>query len=163
MHSGEREVLSEDAFLTEVTPFFEEVKAELYQVLGPSRTWKTFLSTLHLVYVNNSSFGQKSYFGLSNTLTQSTFLTNADPSADMTYVDGHYMAVLKELAAVHVIDKLRDAFIEELLSLATPQQLCEYLEQVLCHQYRSLDKWDCRDAGYIYFLFTNMSLDHDIL
>lgn len=57
MQEAEPNILSESDFLTKVVPFFEDIKSQLQSILGKKRAWKTFLSKLSLVYINNFAMG----------------------------------------------------------------------------------------------------------
>ena len=159
MQRSKPNILSENDFLTKVVPFFEDIISQLQAILSKSKAWKAFLSKLSLVYINNFSIGQPSYFRIGNNTNESKYLANSKPQ-DLLYYSCIHPGVLDDLVYIDMINCLRYVFIKELLSQATPQQLLEYLEWILNFNYKHVVSYPHKK--FIYAQFININLLHDI-
>ena len=130
--------LSEAVYLSEVVPFFEEAKSKLLSCLKGDAKWASFFANLHIVYIDNSRIEKDSHFYLSKCIAKNMFLINSEP------VNSYYGSRSEEYsyAFIHltVLQYLRYAFIEELLTFATPMQISDYIQQLLMLNYRAIRK-----------------------
>jgi len=144
MNSVQSDSLSEEVFLSEVAPLFEKTKTELLLLLEDDREWSSFLSSTHLVYIDNSATDNNSHFYLTHEADSNLYLRDTPP-IHQDHRGFSSQNITEGYVKIPLIDCLRNAFVEELISRATPEQLAEYFRQLLESDYRSVGYIEHRD------------------
>jgi hypothetical protein len=158
MEKNQPPVLSKRKFLSKVAPFFDETKAKILSVLHDDREWCSFLSRIHLVYIDNTKVGRKSHIYLSDQIEDNLFLADSEPagfvccSSSDNVRDGYvYLAI---------IDHLRYVFVRELLIRASPKQIAGHFLRLLQSNYRQVDCLE--EPGYIRLTVSNLSFPSEL-
>ncbi|HEU5381504.1 MAG TPA: hypothetical protein VFV38_39285, partial [Ktedonobacteraceae bacterium] len=149
-------IFTEESFLSKLVPFFEERKAQLSTLLANDAQWMAFFSKLHLVYIDNHKSARDSWLYISNIVDDNRYFADTEPARPEEVLFGGSSERFPEAQAVYitVLQQLCFAFLEELLSRATPEQIASFIQQYLQSIYRTVEKRVKPD--YIWFQVPNI-------
>lgn len=146
-------LLTQDNFKFKLLPFFIDTKSKILELLDNDKKWSRYLNNLFLVYINNSNYDKKSYLYLSKKVNDNLYIENSD-SIEMYYGYSNNRTV-EEFVYGHIVDCLRYATIDYIISLATPGQLAGYFTKELESVYRSINIK--LDPKYIHLTIPNFT------